>query len=46
MDVPLATVQARDPKGLYAKVAAGEIKSFTGVSADAPYEPPPNPEAS
>jgi adenylylsulfate kinase-like enzyme len=25
-------------------VAAGEIKSFTGVSADAPYEPPPNPE--
>jgi len=44
MDVPLATVQARDPKGLYAKVAAGEIKSFTGVSADAPYEPPPNPE--
>lgn len=34
----------RDPKGLYAKVAAGEIKSFTGMSADAPYEEPPNPE--
>ena len=29
-------VQKRDPKGLYAKVAAGEIKSFTGMSADAP----------
>ena len=33
-------VQKRDPKGLYAKVAAGEIKSFTGMSADAPYEAP------
>ena len=26
------------------QVAAGEIKSFTGMSADAPYEEPPNPE--
>ena len=37
-------VQKRDPKGLYAKVAAGEIKSFTGMSADAPYEAPLHPE--
>jgi 3'-phosphoadenosine 5'-phosphosulfate synthase len=44
MDVPITVVQERDPKGLYAKVASGEIKSFTGMSADAPYEPPPNPE--
>ena len=35
-------VQARDPKGLYAKVAKGIIKNFTGV--DAPYEMPFKPE--
>ena len=40
MHVPIEVVQARDPKGLYAKVAAGEITSFTGMSADAPYEEP------
>jgi bifunctional enzyme CysN/CysC len=34
----LATCEARDPKGLYAKARAGEIKDFTGVSA--PYEAP------
>lgn len=38
MDVPLTVVQDRDPKGLYKKVAAGELKGFTGV--DDPYEPP------
>jgi adenylyl-sulfate kinase len=32
----------RDPKGLYAKAKAGEIKQFTGISA--PYEEPENPE--
>ena len=32
----------RDPKGLYKKALAGEIKNFTGV--DDPYEPPINPE--
>ncbi len=32
----------RDPKGLYARAAAGEIGSFTGV--DDPYEPPEHPE--
>ena len=34
--------QARDPKGLYKKARAGEIKGFTGI--DAPYEEPVNPE--
>lgn len=38
LDVPLDVVKARDPKGLYAKVAAGKIKNFTGV--DSPYEAP------
>lgn len=32
----------RDPKGLYKKAMAGEIKEFTGISA--PYEAPENPE--
>jgi adenylylsulfate kinase len=32
----------RDPKGLYAKAKAGEISSFTGISA--PYEAPTNPD--
>ena len=35
---PLSTCAERDPKGLYAKALAGEIKHFTGVSD--PYEPP------
>lgn len=34
MDVPLSVVQERDPKGLYAKVAAGQLKGFTGLIAD------------
>ena len=42
VDVPLSVVQERDPKGLYAKVAAGELKGFTGV--DDPYEAPEHPE--
>jgi len=32
----------RDPKGLYARAEAGEIRGLTGV--DAPYEAPANPE--
>lgn len=40
IDADLATVRARDPKGLYKKVDAGIIKSFTGVSKNAPYEKP------
>jgi adenylyl-sulfate kinase len=39
---PLGVCAERDPKGLYAKALAGEIKNFTGVSD--PYEPPPQPE--
>lgn len=42
MDVPLKVVQDRDPKGLYKKVAAGELKGFTGV--DDPYEAPEHAE--
>jgi len=38
----LATCEARDPKGLYKKARAGEIKQFTGI--DDPYEEPQNPE--
>jgi adenylylsulfate kinase-like enzyme len=42
VNTPLAVCEQRDPKGLYARAHAGEIKEFTGVSA--PYEPPLNPE--
>ncbi|KAI6001299.1 adenylylsulfate kinase [Pisolithus albus] len=42
VDAPLSIVEQRDPKGLYKKARAGEIKEFTGISA--PYEPPENPE--
>jgi len=42
LDVPLSVVKSRDPKGLYAKVAKGMIKNFTGI--DAPYEAPITPE--
>jgi bifunctional enzyme CysN/CysC len=42
VDAPLATCRSRDPKGLYRRVAAGEIKGFTGV--DSPYEAPAAPE--
>ena len=38
----LDTCERRDPKGMYKKVRAGEIKEFTGISA--PYEEPLNPE--
>ena len=38
----LDTCESRDPKGLYKKARAGEIKDFTGISA--PYEAPENPE--
>jgi bifunctional enzyme CysN/CysC len=42
VNAPVQVCESRDPKGLYAKARAGEIKNFTGVSA--PYEPPVNPE--
>lgn len=38
----VADCEERDPKGLYKKARAGEIKHFTGI--DAPYEEPGNPE--
>lgn len=38
MDTPLASCEARDPKGLYARARRGEILNFTGISA--PYERP------
>jgi len=42
VDAPLNVCESRDPKGLYKKARAGEIKKFTGVSD--PYEGPLNPE--
>ena len=41
-DTPLAVCEERDPKGLYKKARAGEIKGFTGI--DDPYEAPEKPE--
>jgi adenylylsulfate kinase len=42
VDTPLEICEQRDPKGLYAKARAGELKGLTGI--DAPYESPSNPE--
>jgi len=42
VDTSVEECARRDPKGLYARARAGEIKGFTGV--DAPYEPPDAPE--
>ncbi len=42
VDTPIEECIRRDPKGLYAKAKAGEIKNFTGF--DSPYERPTNPE--
>jgi bifunctional enzyme CysN/CysC len=42
VDAPLEVCEARDPKNLYKKARAGEIRDFTGI--DAPYEPPEDPE--
>lgn len=39
----LEVCRARDPKGLYARAAAGELRGLTGL--DAPYEVPPAPDA-
>lgn len=41
-DAPLEECEKRDPKGLYKKARAGEIKEFTGI--DSPYEAPANAE--
>jgi adenylylsulfate kinase len=42
VDCSLDAAEARDPKGLYKKARAGEIKNFTGI--DDPYEAPLSPE--
>lgn len=42
VDTPLEICEQRDPKGLYKKARAGELKGFTGI--DDPYEAPKNPE--
>ncbi|MBS2993106.1 adenylyl-sulfate kinase [Rhodococcus erythropolis] len=42
VDTPIEQCEARDPKGMYAKARAGEIKGFTGV--DDPYEAPASAE--
>jgi adenylylsulfate kinase len=42
VDTPLDVCESRDPKGLYKKARAGEIKGFTGI--DDPYEAPNAPE--
>ena len=42
VDCSLEVAERRDPKGLYKKARAGEIKNFTGI--DDPYEVPVNPE--
>jgi adenylylsulfate kinase len=42
VDCPLEICENRDPKGLYKKARAGELKGFTGI--DAPYEAPQSPE--
>jgi adenylylsulfate kinase len=38
VDVPLSVAESRDPKGLYRKARAGEIRDFTGIHQ--PYEAP------
>ena len=42
VNTPIELCEARDPKALYKKARAGEIKGFTGI--DDPYEPPAAPE--
>jgi adenylylsulfate kinase len=42
VNAPLAVCAERDPKGIYRKALAGEVRGFTGV--DDPYEAPLQPE--
>ncbi|MBU3693584.1 MAG: adenylyl-sulfate kinase [Rhodocyclaceae bacterium] len=42
VETPLAECERRDPKGLYRRARAGEIRDFTGI--DSPYEAPLQPE--
>jgi adenylylsulfate kinase len=41
VNTPLEICEKRDPKGLYKKARAGEIKDFTGITS--PFEAPENP---
>jgi len=42
VDTPIEVCEQRDPKGLYAKARAGELRGFTGI--DDPYEAPLEPQ--
>ena len=42
MKIPISVCEERDPKGLYKKARAGQLKGFTGI--DDPYEEPTSPE--
>jgi adenylylsulfate kinase len=42
VNTPISTCEQRDPKGLYKKARAGQLKNFTGI--DDPYEAPLKPE--
>ena len=42
LSTSLEECERRDPKGLYVKARAGEIREFTGI--DSPYEPPIAPQ--
>ena len=42
VSTPIGTCEQRDPKGLYKKARAGQLKNFTGI--DDPYEQPLHPE--
>src|SRR5205823_6021555 len=42
VNTPIGTCEQRDPKGLYKKARAGQLKGFTGI--DDPYEEPLKPE--
>ena len=42
LNTPIETCEQRDPKGLYKKARAGQLKNFTGI--DDPYEAPLHPE--
>ncbi len=40
VNASLETCEKRDPKGLYKKARSGELKNFTGIDPNAPYEAP------
>ena len=42
VDTPIEECEKRDPKGLYKKARAGQLKNFTGI--DSNYEKPDSPE--